>query len=58
MKARTHHTLISDLRELITALDRRMPRLEREGESKIARDAAELRAVALKRISELTLVRS
>ena len=58
MKARTHHTLISDLRELITALDRRMPRLEREGESDIARDAAELRAVALKRISELTLVRS
>jgi hypothetical protein len=44
---------IEDLRDLITALDRRVPRLEREGEADIARDAAALREEALARIAAL-----
>ena len=46
--------LIATLRELIDALDQRVPHVERAGEAKIAREAAELRAVAVKRIEELT----
>jgi hypothetical protein len=42
-----------DLLELVAALDRRVPRLEREGEHDIAGDAQRLRRVALKRIAEL-----
>ena len=53
MKSGTHHTVIADLREVISALDRRVPRLDRDGEHDIARDAAELKAVALRRIAEL-----
>lgn len=45
--------LIGDLRELIRALDRRMPRLEGTGEGSIARDAAALRDKALERIAGL-----
>ncbi len=45
--------MIEDLRELITALDSRVPRLERAGETKIARDAAALRGEALQRIARL-----
>lgn len=45
--------LIADLRELVAALDRRVPRLEREGELAIARDAARLREEALRRIADL-----
>jgi hypothetical protein len=41
------------LRELIAALDRRVPRVESVGEEAIARDAAALKARALKRIAEL-----
>ena len=41
------------LRELIEALDRRVPQIERTGEIQIARDAADLREKALKRIAEL-----
>lgn len=41
------------LRELIAALDGRVPRLERADEVGIARDAADLRRVALARIQEL-----
>ena len=44
---------IRHLRELIDALDRRVPRIERSGEIRIARDAAELREKALKRIASL-----
>jgi hypothetical protein len=44
---------IRELRELIVALDRRMPRVERVGEVAIARDAAGLRTEALRRIEEL-----
>jgi hypothetical protein len=45
--------LVRELRELIAALDRRVPHVERAGEAAIARDAAMLKAKALKRIAEL-----
>jgi len=41
------------LHELIAALDRRVPRIERAGEVTIARDAADLRKKALQRIAIL-----
>ena len=41
------------LRELIEALDSRMPHSERTGESAITREAAKLRDKALNRIAEL-----
>lgn len=44
---------VRHLRELIAALDRRVPQIERAGEVKIARDAATLRDKALKRIVAL-----
>ena len=44
-----HH----ELQELIAALDRRVPRVERAGEMSIAREAAALRAKAMKRLAEL-----
>ena len=47
--------LIRRLRELVEALDSRVPHLEREGEARIARDAAALRRMALDRIAELEL---
>jgi hypothetical protein len=53
MDTRSDQTLINDLLELVSALDRRVPRLEREGERAIARDAEGLRRAALKRIAEL-----
>ena len=46
--------LVRELNELITALDRRVPRVERAGEAAIARDAALLRERAVKRLKELT----
>jgi hypothetical protein len=49
----THTELVRQLRELIAALDRRVPHVERAGEAAIARDAAMLKAKALKRIAEL-----
>jgi hypothetical protein len=45
--------LESLLEELIAALDRRVPRVEQAGEAAIARDAAALRAKAVKRLTEL-----
>lgn len=45
--------VIHELRELIAALDRRVPHVERAGEASIAGDAALLKAAALKRITEL-----
>jgi propanediol dehydratase small subunit len=45
--------LESVLEELIAALDRRVPRVERAGEAGIARDAAVLRAKAVERLAEL-----
>ena len=53
MTAITRGELIQELRELIAALDRRVPHVERAGEVSIARDAAALKARALKRIEEL-----
>jgi hypothetical protein len=44
---------IQILRELIEALDRRVPHIERAGEVQIARDAASLREKALTRIAAL-----
>jgi hypothetical protein len=46
-------TLIDDLRELVEALDRRVPRLERAGETAIARDASRLRDEAVLRLANL-----
>ena len=37
----------------IAALDRRVPQVQRAGEASIARDAAALKARALKRVEEL-----
>jgi len=45
--------VVRDLLELITALDRRVPQIQRAGETAIARDAAALKARALKLIQEL-----
>jgi hypothetical protein len=42
-----------ELEELIEALDRRVPRVERAGEAAIARDAAALREKAVDRLAEL-----
>jgi hypothetical protein len=53
MEPRSDQTLVHDLRELIAALDRRVPHIERAGEQDIARDARGLRRAALKRIAEL-----
>jgi hypothetical protein len=44
---------IRHLLELIAALDRRVPHIHRAGEASIARDAAALKARALKRLEEL-----
>ena len=57
MKTRSDQTLVQDLQELIAALDRRMPRIEREGEHAIARDAQALKRAALKRIDALERLR-
>jgi hypothetical protein len=46
--------LIATLRELIEAIDRRVPHVERAGEAQIARDAAALRQQTVDRIAELT----
>lgn len=53
MTTRPHDTIRHQLLELVAALDRRVPRLEHEGERDIARDAQGLRRAALKRIAEL-----
>ena len=45
--------LVRELRELIAALDRRLPGVEQAGEAAIAHEAAALRARALRRIEEL-----
>ena len=45
--------LTRELEELIIALDRRVPCVERAGEAAIARDAAALREKAVARLAEL-----
>ena len=49
----TSSRILSALRELIRALDRRVPHPERAGETRIAGDAQMLRRQALARIEEL-----
>ena len=44
---------LRQLRELIAALDRRLPQIEDTGEIVITRDAAALRKKAMQRIAEL-----
>ena len=51
--ALTTEQLLRELHELIAALDRRVPHIERAGEAAIARDAAVLREQAMKRLLEL-----
>jgi hypothetical protein len=45
--------IISRLRELVAALDRRRPQPERPGEPEIAADSAKLREEAVTRIAQL-----
>jgi hypothetical protein len=45
--------LIARLRELVDALDRRIPRPDRANEAQIARDAGALKIEALARIGDL-----
>ena len=45
--------ILAALRELVEALDRRVPHLERSGEIQIAKDAALLRNEAVTRIAAL-----
>jgi hypothetical protein len=45
--------IVRELNELVVALDRRVPQVERAGEMAIARSAAALRAEAVRRIEEL-----
>ena len=51
--ATRHAGTVRELYELIAALDRRVPQVQRVGEVSIARAAAALRVEALKRIQEL-----
>ncbi len=51
--AQSRTALVRELRELIEALDRRVPRVDRSGEASIAHDAAALRTRALERLAEL-----
>ncbi len=45
--------ILRHLRELVAALEHRVPHIERQGETQIAQDASALRERALKRIAEL-----
>ena len=45
--------MLADLYELIAALDRRMPQLDRVGEAQIAHDAADLRERAISLIRRI-----
>jgi hypothetical protein len=53
LEAEARSAAIRHLLELIAALDRRVPQIERAGEIDIARDTAALKAKALERLSEL-----
>jgi len=50
---RVRAQIVRQLHELIAALDRRVPQVERVGETSIARAAAALKSEALKRIEDL-----
>ncbi|HKV98251.1 MAG TPA: hypothetical protein VJN96_00435 [Vicinamibacterales bacterium] len=45
--------MLAELNQLIEALDRRVPRLERIGEQQIAHEAADLRARAISLIRKI-----
>ena len=45
--------LVELLRDLVAALERRIPQMGRAGEEGIARDSAALKAKALERIAQL-----
>ena len=51
--ASTPKLILAALRELISALDRRVPHIERAGEARIASDARRLRGEAVSRIKAL-----
>lgn len=53
MNTRRRVRIVRELHELIAALDRRVPQVQRVGEAAIATAAAGLRAEALKRIDAL-----
>jgi hypothetical protein len=52
-KSKSQKDLVEELRELIAALDRRVPQIERHGEQDIARDSALLKKKAEARIARL-----
>jgi hypothetical protein len=58
-RARMHHVApsvsesVSALQEIVEALDRRIPKVERAGEARIATDAERLRAAAIHRLAVL-----
>ena len=52
-KSESRRELVEELRELIAALDRRVPQIERYGEQDIARDSALLKKKAQERIARL-----
>jgi hypothetical protein len=52
-KAAARKRAIRHLKQLIEALNRRVPQIERVGEAKIARDAEDLRARAITRLKAL-----
>lgn len=52
-RSRDINTVIHDLVELIEAIDRRLPQVQRDGESAIANAALRLRIAATNRIAEL-----
>ena len=51
--ARSKAELVKHLRQLVDALDRRVPHVERNGEEKIANEAHALKELALRRLEEL-----
>ena len=53
LKTEASKAAVRHLRELIAALDRRVPQIERAGEVDIAHDTAALKARALERLAEL-----
>jgi hypothetical protein len=50
---RERERIIANLEALVSALDRRVPHIERHGEATIAREAAALKGKALERLTEL-----
>jgi len=52
-RAERQRELIDNLHDLVSALDRRIPRIASDDEQRIAQDAAALKARALERITQL-----